>query len=110
MKIIIETVRSLKIDKDLKAYAMEKFGKFDNRVDESAVCIVTFSDELAPKDGVNKTVHLTLTLPNEKNPIHLEESTSDFFGSIDLIQEKLEREMIKYKEKTKIGERRTEIL
>jgi len=51
-------------------------------------------------------VRITLTLPGEKNPLHVEAISSDFFGTIDLAQGKLEKEITKYKDKTKIGPRR----
>lgn len=104
MRIIIKG-KNLKLNEDLKSYAFEKVAKFAEIIEDPAVCEVVLSDELGPKGGVDKAVHITLTLPGEKNAVHIEKTTSDFFGSIDLAQEKLEREILKYKEKTKIGPR-----
>ena len=94
MKVIITGRHGLKIDDNLRSYINEKILKYESLINEPAVCDVMLAD-----------VHLTLELPNEKNPLHVEVVTSDFFGSVDLAQEKLEREILKYKEKTKIGTR-----
>ena len=108
MKVLVTGLRGLKVDDNLKSYAEEKVLKFVPLLEEPAVCEIMLADELGQKDGVDKSVHITMTLPNEKNPLHVEVTTSDFFGSIDLAEEKLEREIIKYKEKIKIGDRHIE--
>lgn len=104
MRIIIKG-KNFKLNEDLKNYAFEKISKFTEIAEDPSICEVVLSDELGPKGGIDKSVHITLTLPGEKNAIHVEEMTSDFFGSLDLAQEKLEREIEKYKEKIKIGDR-----
>lgn len=104
MRIIIKS-KNIKLNDDLKNYAFEKVSKYSEIIEDPAVCEVVLSDELGPKGGVDKSVHITLTLPGEKNAIHIEEVTSDFFGTIDLAQEKLEHQILKYKEKIKIGPR-----
>lgn len=93
------------LNDDLKSYAEEKVLKFIDMIVEPATCDIILSDEFGPKGGKDKLVRINLVLPGEKNPIHIEAQTDDFFGSIDLAQEKLEREIIRYKEKVKIGER-----
>ncbi len=105
MKVIITGRHGLKIDDNLRSYINEKILKYESLINEPAVCDVMLADVRGPQNGVDKVVHLTLELPNEKNPLHVEVVTSDFFGSVDLAQEKLEREILKYKEKTKIGTR-----
>lgn len=102
------TGQNVDLSEDLKSYAQEKILKFAPLVLEPAICDIVLTDEYGPKGGKDKSVHLTLTLPGEKNSIHLEVLTDDFFGSIDLIQEKLDRELEKYKAKIKIGDRHSE--
>lgn len=46
-----------------------------------------------------------VSLPEKKNPIHIEEVTSDFKGSIDVIEERLEKVLEKYKDQVKVGTR-----
>lgn len=102
------TGHNIKINEDLRSYAEEKILKFIDMVLEPAICDIVLSDEFGPKGGKDKLVRVTLTLPGEKNSIHVEAQTDDFFGSIDLVQEKLERELEKYKSKIKIGDRHIE--
>lgn len=104
MRIIVKG-KNIKLNDDLKNYAFEKVSKYSEIIEDPAVCEVVLSDELGPKGGIDKSVHITLTLPGEKNAIHVEAQTDDFFGSLDLAQEKLEQQVIKYKEKIKIGPR-----
>lgn len=99
------TGHNVELGEDLKSYAEEKVLKFVEMIEEPAMCDIVLSDEFGPKGGEDKLVKITLTLPGEKNALHVEAQTDDFFGSIDLAQEKLEREIIKYKEKIKIGPR-----
>ncbi len=105
MKIIIKGHKHLKIDPNLHSYIEERIRKYEPIVKEPAVCEVVLSDQRGPKGGEDKVVKVTLTLPDVKNPIFVSERTSDFFGSIDLAQERLEHQILKYKEKVKIGSR-----
>lgn len=104
MKITISG-KQVKVDDNLRGYIEERFRKFEKMVFEPAAIDVVLSDLMGSKGGVDKSVHVTLTLPEIKNPIHIEEVTADFKGSIDLIEERLETQISKYKEKTKIGTR-----
>lgn len=106
MQIIVKG-KNIHLNDDLRDYATEKFLKYEPQLEEPTVCEVVLSDELGTKGGIDKSVHVTATLPGVKNPLHVEAQTSDFFGSIDLVQEKFEREILKYKEKVKIGPRHT---
>jgi putative sigma-54 modulation protein len=99
---------NVELNDDLKSYAQEKVLKFVDMIEEPAVCDIMLSNEFGPKGGEDKLVRITMSLPGEKNAIHVESQTDDFFGSIDLVQEKLAREIEKYKEKVKIGDRRVE--
>lgn len=98
--------RNVDLNDELKSYAEEKVLKYVDMILEPAVCDIVLSNEFGPKGGEDKMVRITLTLPGEKNPLHVEAISEDFFGTIDLAQEKLEKEILKYKEKTKIGPRR----
>ncbi len=102
------TGQNVELNDDLKNYAEEKVLKFVNMIEEPATCEIVLSNEFGPKGGEDKLVRITMSLPGEKNPMHVESQTDDFFGSIDLAQEKLEREIIKYKEKIKIGDRHSD--
>jgi len=105
MKIIIKGSKQLTVDPNLRAYIEEKIRKYEPLVKEPAVAEVVLRDTRGPKGGVDKVVRISLTLPGMKNPIFVSERTSDFYGSIDLAQESLEQQIMKYKEQVKIGSR-----
>lgn len=103
MRIIISG-KQFKVDDNLRNYINERFLKFARLVKEPATLEIVLSNFMGPK-GNDQAVYVTMTLPGLKNPIHLEEVTNDFKGSIDLVQERLEKHLLKYKEKIKIGTR-----
>lgn len=98
MKVVIRTVRHLELPDDIKAYAENKIRKFEERLPVSSLVELTFEDLMGPKDGLDKKVHLETDLYGSQEIIfHLKETTADFRSSIDLIQEKFEREIEKFK-------------
>lgn len=99
MRVIIKGRKNLKIPEDLRKYAEKKFGKFKDRLSDLVLLEVELADIFGPQGGVDKVVDLTFNLPGEKKAIHLSERSEDFKKSIDLIQEKLEREIEEFKEK-----------
>jgi ribosomal subunit interface protein len=99
------SAKNVELNEDLKSYVKEKVLKYEGQILEPAVCDILLSDEFGPRGGEDKLVRITMSLPNEKNTIHVEAQTSDFFGSIDLVEGKLAREIEKYKEIKKIGPR-----
>lgn len=105
MRIIIKGHKGLKIDGRLRAYIDEKIRKFESMVSEPANGAVTLFDISGPKRGTGKVVKIALSLPRKKTPIYVSCGTTDFYRSIDLAQERLEQQILKYKEKTKIGRR-----
>ncbi|MFA6492694.1 MAG: ribosome-associated translation inhibitor RaiA [Patescibacteria group bacterium] len=104
MKIIVRG-QKIKIPSELKSYVIEKVKKYEPLVQEPAKCEVVFEDENGLKGGIDKVVKITLSLPGLKNPIFICERSSDFMGSVDLAQERLEHQILKYKEQVKIGSR-----
>lgn len=99
MKVFIRTKRHLKLSEDLEEYIKRKINKFKDRLPEVSTVDIVLSDEFGPKGGKDKEIDLTLTLPGKKHTIHLLERTEDFRQSIDLIQEKLKKQIDKYKKK-----------
>jgi len=99
MRLIIKARKNLEAPQDVRAYAEEKIGKFKDRLPDLVLVEVELSDTRGPKGGLDKVVDLTFNLPGEKKAIHLSERTENFKKSIDLIQEKFEREIEEYKEK-----------
>ena len=103
MRIIISG-KQFKVDQNLKNYINERFLKFARFVKEPATLEIVLSNFMGPK-GNDQAVCVTATLPGLKNPIHIEEVTADFKGSIDVIEERLEKVLFKYKDQIKTGSR-----
>ena len=103
MRIIVHG-KQFKVDDNLRNYINERFLKFAKFVKEPATIEIVLSNFMGPK-GNDQAVYVTATLPGLKNPIHIEEVTNDFKGSIDLVEERLEKALLKYKEQVKIGTR-----
>ena len=99
MRFVIKG-RGVELTEDIKSYAKEKlFFKAQEYFDDSScVMDVEIINERGSKGGVDKRVEVTLNLP-EKNVIHLSEQTDDIFGSINILEERLEEDLRRYKEK-----------
>jgi len=103
MRIIISG-KQFKVDENLRNYINERFLKFAKFVKEPTILEIVLSNFMGTK-GNDQAVCVTVTLPGLKKPINVEEVTADFKGSIDLVEERLEKALLKYKEKVKIGTR-----
>lgn len=86
------TGRNIDVTPGLRAAIEEKIGKLDRYFNSDAEAIVTLSVQ---KD---KQI-IEVTIPVKGNMIRAEESSSDMYVSIDLVQEIIERQMKKYKNK-----------
>lgn len=104
MRVIIKT-KGGRLDQKVRDYAQEKFTRLSKLTEEPAVCEVMIYDEYGLKGGEDKFVELALTMANEKNPIHVEAKSIDFLASIDFAHDCLEKQLVKHKEKKKIGDR-----
>ncbi|PIR70952.1 MAG: hypothetical protein COS97_01795 [Candidatus Nealsonbacteria bacterium CG07_land_8_20_14_0_80_40_10] len=105
MKLIIKGRKKFKVPQDLRSYIEDKILKYEKILPKEATVDVMMADVRGPQGGVDKIVHLTAVFPGEKNPFQIEQVTDDFFGSVDLAQERLEKHILKYKEKIKQGSR-----
>lgn len=100
MRIIIKGKGGLKIGDDLKNYVTDKVSKFESLVEEPTICEVTLSEnDKGAKRGINKDVHIALNVPQSKKLLYAECRTNDFFASIDLAQNQVEEQLVKYKDK-----------
>lgn len=91
MKYII-TGRNIEVTEGLKAAVEEKLGKLEKYFHKEIEVIVTFSVE---KNRQN----IEVTIPVKGNIIRAEQTSSDMYVSIDLVQEVIERQLKKYKKK-----------
>ena len=104
MKIIIRGHGGFKVDENLYSYIQEKIERLDKFVKEPAVCEVTLSQKEGPKRGLDKDVHMIVTMAEAKNPIYSHARTNEFLASIDIAYKKIEHELQNIKEKD-IGSR-----
>ena len=91
MKIII-TGKNLEVSEGLKNAVEEKIGKLEKYFAEDTTAKVTLSVE---KDRQK----IEVTIPVKGNIIRSEQVSSDMYVSIDLVEEIIERQLKKYKNK-----------
>lgn len=99
MKILIHG-KNLKVPSVVEDYAREKVLKLKKFIKEPATVEVVFEDVRGGlKAGRDKMVHITVILPGEKQPIHVEELSDDFAVSIDAAEQHLRKVLERYHEK-----------
>lgn len=86
------TGRNMDITPGLRRMIKEKIGKLDRYFNPNTEVIVTLSSQ---RDKQN----IEVTIPVKGNIIRAEESSSDMYVSIDLVEEVIERQLKKYKTK-----------
>lgn len=84
--------KNLDITEGLRAAVEEKIGKLERYFNESTEVHVTLSTEKLRQK-------IEVTIPMKGNIIRAEESSSDMYVSIDLVEEVIERQLRKYKNK-----------
>lgn len=90
MQIIIKGLHGLHVPDDIKAYAHDTLALRLQDYDDPTVCEVV-CDDTHTKGAENKYVHITVTSPHIKNPIHIELGAKNFFAAIDSATDKLAR-------------------
>ena len=91
MKIII-TGKNLEVSEGLRNAVEEKIGKLEKYFAEDTTAKVTLSVE-------RDRQKIEVTIPVKGNIIRSEQTSSDMYVSIDLVQEIIERQLKKYKKK-----------
>ena len=86
------TGRNIEVTPGLRDAIQDKIGKLDRYFNPDTEVIVTLSVQ---KDKQN----IEVTIPVKGNIIRAEESSSDMYVSIDLVEEIIERQIKKYKTK-----------
>ena len=91
MKIII-VGRNIEVTPGLKTAVEDKIGKLDKYFKPETEVHVTLSVE-------KERQKIEVTIPVKKNIIRSEQTSSDMYVSIDLVEEVIERQLKKYKNK-----------
>jgi len=93
--IIKITGRHLELTESMRAYAQKKIGKlskYSKRLSEIEVTI--------DSDGTNNKVEIISKVTNHASPFVVTSSNEDAYACVDMAVDKMERQLIKDKEKT----------
>ncbi|MCL4511017.1 MAG: ribosome-associated translation inhibitor RaiA [Bacteroidetes bacterium] len=93
------TSRHFKADPALKAYAEDKISKLNRFFDGVVHCDVVFLSEHSKPNGTDKMVEIKLSVHNKI--LNAEETTDDYFKAVDKAIDKLETQLVKFKQKMK---------
>lgn len=83
MQIIIKGLKGFKVYRETEDYINEKFCKLDKMIKEPTVLEFSVEHSHLSKQTLDKTIHLTASMPGLKKPEHLEETSTHFTQSID---------------------------
>lgn len=86
------TGKNIEVTEGLRSAIQEKIGKLDKYFSSETVAIVTLSVE-------KERQKIEVTIPVKGNIIRAEEVSNDMYVSIDLVEEIIERQLRKYKNK-----------
>lgn len=89
--------RNIEITDAIKAYVKEKFGKIEHHYDQVQGIDVVLSVIKNPSVAQKHVAEVTCKLNTGK--IHCEETAESMYESIDLLADKLDRQVIKFKDK-----------
>lgn len=96
MEIIVKG-RHIEVTAALRTYAEDKIGRITKYFDQIMKIEIELSDEKNPSITASKTVEVTVFT---KGPVlRAKESSTDMYASIDMVVDKLERQIKKYKDK-----------
>ena len=89
--------KNIEITDAIKAYAKEKIGKVANHYDQIEAIDVMLTVIKNPSVAENHTAEVTCKLTT--GAVHVTETAESMYASIDLVADKLARQVQKYKDK-----------
>lgn len=96
--------KNVEVSESLKGYAQEKLGKLDKHLHDATRLELELAVEKNPSIAENQVAEATIWT---KGPIlRARERSTDMKASIDLLAEKLERQVRRYREKRRRGPNR----
>lgn len=96
MRIVVNG-RNIEITDAIKSYAKEKFGKVLTHYDQIQMIELTLS--VVKNPSVNEKHHAEVICKLPSQNIVSEEKAESMYAVIDLLADKLDRQIIKYKDK-----------
>ncbi|MCL5034463.1 MAG: ribosome-associated translation inhibitor RaiA [Bacteroidetes bacterium] len=91
------TSRHFKADPDLRSYAEEKVSKLNRFFDGVVHCDVVFLNEHSKPNGTDKMVEIKLAVHNKV--LKAVETTDNYFKAVDKAIDKLEGQLVRFKQK-----------
>jgi putative sigma-54 modulation protein len=98
--------RNIEITPAIKAYVEEKIGKIVNHYDQIIDLEVTLSVIKNPSVAENHVAEVSCNISGAR--IHVEEIAQSMYASIDVVADKLNRQVLKHKDKNVKGKYKTE--
>ncbi len=95
MKLIIKGRHRLNVPVELRRYIEEKVSRALKRRPEPLIVDVMLADIRGEKGGIDKVIHITVSLPGRKKPIFISEVATDFFEAVDLTESRLRHQLEK---------------
>lgn len=89
--------RNVTVTTAIKEYVEEKIGRIVNHYDQILEIEVTLEVIKNPSVAENHIAEVSCKIPGDK--IHVTEKAESMYASIDLVADKLNRQVIKHKEK-----------
>ncbi len=90
--------RNIEITDAIKAYAKEKIGKVVNHYDQIQAIDIVLSVIKNPSVAQSHTAEVTCKFVT--GAVHVTESAESMYASIDLVADKLDRQVKKFKDKS----------
>ena len=90
--------RNIEITDAIKAYAKEKIGKVVNHYDQIQAIDIVLSVIKNPSVSLSHTAEVTCKFVT--GAVHVTESAESMYASIDLVADKLDRQVKKFKDKS----------
>jgi putative sigma-54 modulation protein len=91
--------KNLQLTEALKDYAEKKLSSIDKYFDQVVEVDVTLSVKDSKDTSKSRVCEVTVWAKSVGNPIHGRAASEDLYASIDMVVEKIERQVKKYKEK-----------
>lgn len=98
MRLLIKGIH-FELTSQLKNYLRKKLLKFDKFLPASAILEATLEMKTGPRRSGREIVHLVLKKGGLKQLLFVSVRGKNFYQAIDLAQEKLERQVLRTKEK-----------
>ena len=99
MQIIVKGLKGFEVYPENKDYIERRFGKFAKMVKEPTILEFAFNHTHQTRATIDKGIRLTFTMPELKNPEHLEEVSEHFPETIDRLAKRFEEILRRHREK-----------